>query len=136
MDSRRSSRIEKRIFHCTGARDILILSGSNTCTRSNTMGLLNTFSLTVWATPLIVGFAMSQCLRRKMRPIGRAAMWIAYLAWGWGWISVWDRINSGGSGRVAVEQLIIDWSVKGTTLLGGVGLVWAEFARRGDVAAG
>jgi hypothetical protein len=99
------------------------------------VGLLNPFNLTIWATPLIVGFAMGKCLRRKMRPIVRAAMWVAYLAWGWGWISVWYRINSGGSGRFAVEQLIFDWGVKGTTLVGVLTLVAAEFSRRGDSAA-
>ena len=100
------------------------------------MALLNAFNATVWATPLVLGFVMSQGLRRKMRPIGRAAMWIIYLAWGWGWISIWYSINSGGSGRFAVEQLVFDWCVKGTTLLGAVALGWAEFARRSDAAAG
>ena len=104
--------------------------------RSNTVGLLNPFNLTVWATPLIVGLAMGQCLRRKMRPIVRAAMWIAYLAWSWGWISIWYQINSGGSGRFAVAQLIFDWGVKGATLLGLVALISAEFAPRGEPAAG
>jgi hypothetical protein len=100
------------------------------------VGLLNTFNVTVWATPLVIGFVMSQCLRRKMRPIGRAALWIIYFAWGWGWTSVWYSFNSGGSGRFAVEQLIFDWGVKGTTLLGAVALGWAELARRGDAAGG
>lgn len=104
--------------------------------RPNTVGILNPFNLTVWATPLIVGFAMGQSLRRKMRPIVRAAMWIAYFAWAWGWISIWYMINSGGSGRFAVAQLIFDWGVKGTTLLGLLALVSAEFARRRGSAAG
>ena len=63
-------------------------------------------------------------------------MWATYFAWGWGWISIWYSINSGGSGRFAVEQLISDWSVKGTTLLGAVLLGWAELTRRGDAVAG
>jgi hypothetical protein len=100
------------------------------------VSLLNSFNATVWTTPLVVGVVMSLCLRRKMRPIGRAAMWIVYLAWGWGWVSIWYSINSGGSGRFAVEQLILDWCVKVTTLLGAAALAWAELARRGDAAAG
>jgi hypothetical protein len=100
------------------------------------VALLNPFSITVWATPLVLGFVMGLCLRRTMRPIARTAMWIIYLAWGWGWIALWYSYNSGGSGRFAVEQLIFDWGVKGTTLMGVVALVWAEVVRRGDAAAG
>ena len=63
-------------------------------------------------------------------------MWVIYLAWGGGWVSIWYSINSGGSGRFAVEQLIFDYCVWGTTLLGAVALACAEFARRGDAAGG
>ena len=100
------------------------LSGSNTRTRSNTVGLLNIFNATVWATPLLVGFVMSQCLRRKMRRIGRAAMWVTYLAWGWRWAVIWDEMWSGGSGRYAVENLIFIWGVWGTIGLGVLLMVW------------
>jgi hypothetical protein len=99
------------------------------------MGLLNAFNATIWATPLVIGFAMGQCLRRKMTSIGRAAMWVTYLAWACGWISIWHSINSGGSGRFAIEQWVFDACVKGTTLLGAGALGWAEIARRDDAAA-
>jgi hypothetical protein len=98
--------------------------------------MLNAFNATVWTTPLVIAFVMSQCLRRKLRPIARAAMWIIYLLWGWGWVWLWYRYNSGGSGRFAVEQLIFDFCVWGTTLVGAAALGWAELARRGDRAAG
>jgi hypothetical protein len=100
------------------------------------MSMLNTFNATVWTTPLVIGFVMSQCLRRKLRPTARAAMWVIYLAWGWGWVSIWYGINSGGSGRFAVEQLIFDYCVWVTTSVGAIALGWAELARRGDAAAG
>ena|SRR5689334_1344254 len=97
--------------------------------------MLNSFNAIVWATPLLVGFAVGECLRRRIRPIVRLALWIIYIACGWGWVWIWHSINSGGSGRFAVEQLIFELCVWGTTMLGAIALGWAEFSRRATESA-
>jgi hypothetical protein len=99
------------------------------------MSLLNPFSATVWATPIVMGVLMSQWLRRKVRPAGRVALWLVYLLWGWQWAVIWERMTSGGSGRFDVENLIFVWAVWGTTALGAVFMAWAEVARRRGPAA-
>ena len=94
------------------------------------MSLLNPFSATVWATPLVVGVLMSRWLRGKVRPAGRVALWLVYLLWGWQWAVIWEGMTSGGSGRFAFENLIFNYTVWGTTALGAVFMAWAEVARR------
>ena len=100
------------------------------------MAALNAFSATVWATPLVIGVLMNQWLRRKIRPTARVALWLIYLIWGWRWVTIWDSMTSGGSGRFDVENLIFTWGVWGSTGLGAALMGWAEVARRRSAAAG
>lgn len=100
------------------------------------MGVLNVFSLTVWATPLILGMLMRQRLRGEMRRMSRVVMWLIYATWGWGWVTLWYRQVSGGSGRYAFEQMVFISGVLVTTVLGGLAMALAEDKRRRDTPEG